>query len=90
MDTSSYSDNDSVVQELSTGQHEEGKVSDLEQDISITDTGQTSTEEQNYRETMHGVCSYRGWTHIQDMDTHTTSAEECGQQFFCTQTTTSG
>ena len=25
---------------------------------------------------MHGVCSYMGWTHIPDMDTHTSSAEK--------------
>ena len=50
MDTSSDSDSDSVVQELSTGQHKEGGVSDLEQDVSVTNTDQTSTEEQNYRD----------------------------------------
>ena len=36
----------------------------MDQDISLTDTDQTSTEEQNYRETLRGVCSYIGWTHI--------------------------
>ena len=58
MDTDSDSDNHSVVQELSTGHCEEGEVSDQEQDTSVTDAYQASTEEQNYREIMHGVCSY--------------------------------
>ena len=38
IDTSSDSDTDSVVHELPTGQGEEGKLSDLDQDISVTDT----------------------------------------------------
>ena len=58
---------DSVIHELSTGQAEEGELSDLDQDISVTDTDQASTEEQNYRET---VRSYMGWTHIPDIDSN--------------------
>ena len=73
MDTCSDSDSDSIVQELATGQYEEGEVSDSEQDTSVTDTNQASTEEQNYRETVRGVRSYMGWTHSPDMDTHTSS-----------------
>ena len=41
-----------VSQELSTDQYEESEVSGPEQDSSVTDTDQVSTEEQNYRETM--------------------------------------
>ena len=51
-------------------------MSDPEQDTSVTDTDQASTDEQNYRETMGGVRSYMGWTHVPDMDTHTSSAED--------------
>ena len=57
MDTSSDSDSDSVVHELPTGQAEEAELSDLEQDVSVTNTDQASTEEQNYRENMCDVCS---------------------------------
>ena len=66
MDTDSDSDNHSVTPELSTGHYEEGEVSDPEQDTSVTDTDQASTEEQNYRETMRGLRFYMGWTHIPD------------------------
>ena len=76
MDNCSDLDNDSVTQELPISQYEEGEVSDLEQDTSVTDTGQASTEEQNYRETMRGVCSYMGRTHIPDIDNQTSSAED--------------
>ena len=44
MDTGSFSDNDSVTQELPTGQYEEGKVWDLEQDTSVTDTDHRGTK----------------------------------------------
>ena len=46
MDKDSDSGNHSVIQELPT------EVSNPEQDTSVTDTDQASTEEQNYRETM--------------------------------------
>ena len=45
MYTGSDSDNDSVVQELTTGHYEDGKLSDPEQDTSVTDPDQPSTEE---------------------------------------------
>ena len=64
MDTSSDTDSESVVNVQPTGQAEEGEVSDLDQDISLTDTDQTSTEEQNYREITHGV------TFLHGLDTH--------------------
>ena len=47
MDTSSDSDNDSVVQELTTIHYEEGELSDSEQDTSVNDPDWSSTEEQN-------------------------------------------
>ena len=56
MDTSSDWDNDSVTQELPTGQYEEGEVSDPEQDTSVTDTDQASIEEQNYRD--NACCTF--------------------------------
>ena len=61
--------------ELPTGQAQEGELSNLDQDISVTDTNQASTVEQNYRETMRGVHSYMGWTHIPDIDSAAYSAE---------------
>ena len=72
IDNSSVSD--FVVHELPTGQTEEGELSDLDQGVSVTN--QASTEEQNYRETMHGVRSYMGWTHILDIDATMSSAED--------------
>ena len=55
MDTCSDSDTDSVVHEFPTGQAEEGELSDLDQDVSVTDIDQASTEELNYRKTMRVV-----------------------------------
>ena len=54
------SSDDSVLLKLPTGQAEEIKLSDPDQDISMTDNDQASTEEHNYRETawcafIHGV-----------------------------------
>ena len=65
-----------VIQELLTSLYEECEVSDLRQDNSVTDSDQALTEEQNYRETMRGLHSYMGWTHIPVMDTHTSSSED--------------
>ena len=75
IDTSSDSDSYYVVHELPTGQAEEGELSDLDQDISVKDTDQASTEEQNHRESMHGVRLYMGWTHIPDIGSTPSSAE---------------
>ena len=41
----------------------EGELSD-EQDATITDPDQSLSEEQSYRETMRGIRSFMGWTHI--------------------------
>ena len=55
MDTSSDSDSESAVHELPTCQAEEGELLDLDMDVSITDTKQNFSEEQNYRKIMYGV-----------------------------------
>ena len=47
MDTSSDSDSDLAMHPQFTGQAEEGELSNLEQDISLTDTDQAASEEQN-------------------------------------------
>ena len=47
MDTCSDLDNDSVMQELTTGHYEDGELSDPEQDTSVNDPGQSSTQEPN-------------------------------------------
>ena len=76
METSSDSDSDLVVRPHFTGQAEEGELSDLDQDVSVTDTNQAACEEQKYRETMRGVRSYMGWSHIPDMDSSMSCAED--------------
>ena len=48
---------------------EEGELSDQEPDATAADPDQTLSQEQNYRETMRGIRSFMGWTHIPDMDT---------------------
>ena len=76
MDIDSDSDNNSVVQELTTGHYEDGELSDPEQDTSVNDPDQPSTEEQNYKESTCGVRSYMGWRHILEIDIHTSRAED--------------
>ena len=66
MDTDSASDSRSVIHVA--GQAEEGELSDFEQDLSLTDTDQALSKEQNYGETMRGIRSYMGWSHIPDID----------------------
>ena len=46
---------------------EEGELSD-DQEVSFTDPDQSFSEEQSCRETMRGIRSYMGWTHIPDVD----------------------
>ena len=53
MDTDSNSDAESIPVIL--GNTEEGELSDIEQDVSLTEADQTLSEEQNYRDTMSGV-----------------------------------
>ena len=50
-------------------QFEEGEVSDPEDqpDPDTRDTDRILSEDQNYRETVRGVCAFMGWTHIPDL-----------------------
>ena len=48
---------------------EDGELSDQELEASAADPDLTLSEEQNYRETMSGIRSFMGWTHIPEMDT---------------------
>ena len=54
---------------------EEGELSD-EQDVTITDLDQSLSEEQSYRETMRGIRSYMGWTHIPDVDSNAGTSDD--------------
>ena len=74
MDTDSLSDSGSVVHV--SGQPEEGELSDLEQNLSLTDTDQALSEEQTYRETMRGIRSYMGCSHIPNIDSTSSNAED--------------
>ena len=75
--SSSESDSDSVVSDRPPLDIfvEEGELSD-ELDATVTDPDQSPSEEQSYRETMRGIRSFLGWTHIPDMDTTTGSSED--------------
>ena len=55
---------------------EEGVLSDQDPDVTATHPNQTLSEEQNYRETMRGIRSFMGWTHIPDMDTTTATSDD--------------
>ena len=59
-----------------TDKCEEGELSDLDQDLSLTDADQALSEEQNYRETMCGINSYMGWSHIPDIDSAMASSQD--------------
>ena len=59
-----------------TSQTEEGELSDIEQDLSLTDNDQALSEEQNYRETMRGIRSYMGWSHLPDVDSALSNSED--------------
>ena len=74
MDTDLASDTESLP--CITGHVEEGKLSDIEQDLSLTDNDQALCEEQNYRETMQGIRSFMGWSHIPDVDSALSSSED--------------
>ena len=47
-----------------------------DQDVTITDPDQSLSEEQTYRETMRGIRSYKGWSHIPYMDTSAATSED--------------
>ena len=74
MDTVSDSDSESLPVRVS--KTEEGELSDVEQDMSLTEADQMLSEEQNYRETMSGVRSFMGWTHIPEVDSALLSSED--------------
>ena len=74
MDTDIASDSDSLPD--IADKCEEGELSDLDQDISLTDTDQVLSEEQNYRETMRGIRSYMGWSHVPDVDSALANSED--------------
>ena len=76
-DPSSTSDSDSVASDRPVVDlyPEEGKLSD-EHDVSFIDPDQSLSEEQSYRESMRGIRSYMGWTHIPDMDSGTKSSDD--------------
>ena len=74
MDTDFASDTESLS--CVTGQTEEGELSDIEHDLSLTDNDQALSEEQNYRETMQGIRSHMGWSHIHDVDSALSSSED--------------
>ena len=54
---------------------EEGELSN-ELDATTTDPDQSLSEEQSYRETMRGIRSYIGWSHISDVDSNTGSSDD--------------
>ena len=74
MDTDIASDSDSLLD--ITDKCEEGELSDLDQDISLANTDQALSEEQTYGETMRGIRSYMGWSHIPDIDSALANSED--------------
>ena len=54
---------------------EEGELSD-DHEVSLTDPDQSLSEEQSYRETMRGIRSYMGWTHVPDLDSGTKMSDD--------------
>ena len=55
---------------------EEGELSDQDLEASAADPDLTLSEEQNYRETMSGIRSFMGWSHIPEMDTTASRSED--------------
>ena len=55
---------------------EEGELSDQDLEASVADPDLTLSEEQNYRETMSGIRSFMGWSHIPEMDTTASRSED--------------
>ena len=54
---------------------EEGQLSD-DHEVSFTDPDQSLSEEQSYRETMRGIRSYMGWTHIPDVNSGAKTSDD--------------
>ena len=54
---------------------EAGELSE-DQDVTVTVQEQSISEEQTYRETMRGIRSFMGWSHIADMDSSTNPSDD--------------
>ena len=54
---------------------EEGELSD-EHEVSLGDPDQSLSEKQSYRETMRGIRSNMGWTHVPDIDTGAKTSDD--------------
>ena len=54
---------------------EEGELSE-DQDQTVTDPDQPVSEEQNYRDTMQGIRSFMGWSHIPEMDSTASTSDD--------------
>ena len=54
---------------------EEGELSE-DPDQTVIDQDQPISEEQNYRETMQGIRSYMGWSHIPEVDNSTATSDD--------------
>ena len=54
---------------------EEGELSD-DQDVTSLDQNQPLSQEQTYQETMRGICSFMGWSHVPDIDSSTNTSED--------------
>ena len=54
---------------------EEGAFSDPDPDLTTAGTNQALSEEQTYCETVRGIRSIMGWTHIPEMDNSSSSAD---------------
>ena len=54
---------------------EEGELSE-DQEANQSDHEQSLSEEQSYRETMRGIRSYMGWSHIPNIDSGATTSED--------------
>ena len=55
---------------------EDGELSDQDPGAPAADPDLTLSEEQNYRETMSGIRSFMGWSHIPEMDTAASKSED--------------
>ena len=59
-----------------SGVIEEGEFSDPNNNLTTAETDQALSEEQSYRETVRGIRSFMGWTHILDVDNSSSSADD--------------
>ena len=54
---------------------EKGELLD-DQYVTGLDQNQPLSQEQTYRETMRGICSFMGWSHVPDIDSSTNTSED--------------